>query len=90
MRIRVRVKPGSSRNRVGGRYPGQHGDELIVSVTARAVDGQANAAVVERLAAALGCPRREIEIVSGATGRSKVVEIPDACAALASALLSQS
>ena len=89
MRIRVRVKPGSSRNRVGGRYPGQHGDELVVSVTARAVDGQANAAVVARLAAALDCPRRDIQIVSGTTGRSKVIEIPEACAALASALLDQ-
>lgn len=87
MKLRVRVKPGSSRDRVGGRYPGQYGDELVVAVTARAVDGRANAAVVARLAAALGCAKAEVEIASGLTARSKVVTVPDSCAGAAAGLL---
>lgn len=80
MKVRLRVKPGSHRNHVGGSYPGPHGPELVVAVTARAMDGQANVAVVVQLAQNLGCPKSEIRIVSGHTGRSKSVEIPDFCA----------
>ena len=54
---------------------GVHGDALKVRVAAPPVDGAANAALVELLAAALGIPRRGVRIVSGASSRSKVVEI---------------
>lgn len=74
MRVTIRVKPGSSRTKVGGRYGD---DALIVAVNAPAVDGRANEAVIEALAQALDCRRSDITIVSGHTGRTKVVEIPD-------------
>ena len=69
----VRVKPGSSRTRVGGG----HGDPpaLVVAVNAPAVDGRANDAVVAALAEALGLRRADVEIVSGHTGRTKVVRV---------------
>lgn len=69
----VRVKPGSSRTRVGGGY----GDPpaLVVAVNAPAVDGRANDAVVAALAEALGLRRADVEIVSGHTGRTKVVRV---------------
>ena len=69
----VRVKPGSSRTRVGGGY----GDPpaLVVAVNAPAVDGRANDAVVAALAEALGLKRADVEIVSGHTGRTKVVRV---------------
>ena len=69
----VRVKPGASRTRVGGGY----GDPpaLVVAVTAPAVDGRANDAVVRALAEALGLRRAAIEIVGGHAARSKVVRI---------------
>lgn len=73
MRVRVHVRPGSSRTRVGGT----HDDALVVSVTARAVEGKATEAVLRAIADALGVPRREVQLVSGATGRRKVVEVPD-------------
>lgn len=53
-----------------------------MTVTARAVDGAANAAVCDALAAALGVRRRQVRIVAGARSRSKVVEIDDAPADL--------
>lgn len=85
MRLPVRVKPGSSRTAVGGTY----GDPpaLIVAVTARAVDGQANAAVALAVAAALGVRRSDVRIAGGAASRSKVLEVPDACREAVAALL---
>lgn len=70
LRIRVRVKTGSSRPGVGGRY----GDgELVVAVSARPVDGAANAAVLAAIAAAFGVRPRAVSLVLGSSNRSKVL-----------------
>ena len=80
LRIRVRVKPGASRVRVGGRY-GE--DQLIVAVNAPPVDGAANEAVTRAVASALDVRPRQVTLVSGHTARSKVLEVdvPDSAAA---------
>lgn len=76
--VTVRVRPGASRTRVGGRYePSGAPAELTVAVTARPVDGDANRAVIAAVADAFGVRRRQVELVSGATARSKVVRIDD-------------
>jgi len=84
MRFSIRVRPGSSRTTVGGTYD----DALVVRVTARAVDGAATEAALTAVAAALGVRRRQVVLVSGATSRTKVVEVDadpkDVTAALAS------
>ena len=86
MRFQIRVRPGASRTRVGGR----RGDALTVAVTARAVEGQANEAVRSALAVAFGVRMRQVTIVAGERGRDKVVEIepapPDAAQTLAELL----
>jgi uncharacterized protein len=71
IRFGVRVQPRSSRAGIDG----VHGEALKVRVNAPPVDGAANEAVVEVLANALGVAKRAITIVSGATSRSKVVEV---------------
>ena len=72
MRITVRVRPGASRTRVGGRW----GDEvLVVAVTARAVDGRATAAVCAAVAEAFGVRPREVTVVTGERSRTKVLEV---------------
>jgi uncharacterized protein (TIGR00251 family) len=86
MRVAVRVKPGASRTAVGGSLDGA----LVVRVTARAVEGQANVALIRALAAAFGVPRRDVALVSGATSRSKVVDIAGASEQVLAALLSAS
>lgn len=85
MRIAIRVRPGASRTEVGGSHDGA----LVVRVTARAVDGQANAAVVRALAEAFDVPRRAVSVVGGATARSKVVEVEGATEAGLALLLAR-
>lgn len=75
VRLLIRVRPGASRTRVGGRYDGPRGAALVVAVQARAVEGAANTAAVSALAEAFGVRRRDVSIVSGTTSRDKVVEI---------------
>ena len=71
MRVTIRVKPGSGRTSVGGRYD----DALVVRVGERAVDGKATEAALRALAEALGVRRADLRLVTGATSRTKIVEI---------------
>jgi uncharacterized protein (TIGR00251 family) len=52
-----------------------HGISLKVRVTAPPVEGMANDALVELLSKALHVSRRNVCIVSGASSRTKVIEI---------------
>lgn len=74
--VSVRVKPGSSRQRVGGRYPGPHGDALVVEVTARAARGKATDAARRALAGALGVPPSSVTLRTGARSRDKIFSVP--------------
>lgn len=71
----VRVKPGASRTRVGGRHDGPHGPALVVSVNARAVDGRATEATLRAVAAALGLRPRQVTLHAGPTSRDKLIAI---------------
>lgn len=82
MRVTIRVRPGSGRTVVGGSHDGA----LVVRVGERAVDGRATEAALAALASALGVRRKEVALVTGATSRTKVVEVPDACGASVAAL----
>ena len=73
--VTVRVRPGASRTRVGGRYGDGPERILVVAVTERAVGGAATEAVLVALARAFGVRRRHVALVTGATARTKVVRI---------------
>ncbi|NJC69805.1 DUF167 domain-containing protein [Planosporangium thailandense] len=73
--IAVRVKPGSSRTRVGGGYAGPHGAALVVAVTAPAVDGRATEAARRALADALQLRPATVSLRSGATSRDKIFAV---------------
>jgi uncharacterized protein YggU (UPF0235/DUF167 family) len=75
LRTAVRVRPGARADVVGGRRDGPRGPALLVAVRARAVDGQANAAVAAALAVAFGVRRTAVEIVAGHRSRDKLVAI---------------
>ena len=65
----MRVSPGARRSGIVGR----HGDAWKVRVTAAPENGRANDAVVRLLADALSVPRESVTLVSGHTGRDKIV-----------------
>ncbi len=75
MRVPLRVRPGASRTAVGGSYGHGADARLVVAVNARAVDGAATKAVLVAVAKAFGARPRQVELVSGATSRDKVVDI---------------
>ena len=67
--LEIRVRPNSSRNKVGGSVG--EPPRLVVAVQAPAVDGKANQAVVKELASAFGLRARDFTIVYGELGRDK-------------------
>ena len=71
MRVTLRVRPGAGRTAVGGA----HGGALVVRVSAPAVDGRATEAALAAVAEAFGVRRRAVTLVSGATSRTKVVDV---------------
>jgi uncharacterized protein len=71
MRVAVRVVPRARRTAVEPLADGG----FRVTVTAPALEGQANEAVIDALAAYLRVPRSKVRIVLGQRARRKVVEI---------------
>jgi len=69
--LELHVQPGAARSGFAGAY----GERVKVRLAARAVDGRANAALVEFLAAHYKVPRRCVRIVAGLKSRDKRVVI---------------
>ena len=67
----VLVQPRASRAKFGP----VHDDRIKLAVTSPPVDGEANAAVIELVAAALGVPRRDVEVIAGMTSRRKTLRV---------------
>ena len=63
------MQPRASRNEVAGL----RGAEVRVRITAPPVDGAANDALIQFLAAALGLSRADVTLLTGQGSRSKVV-----------------
>ena len=62
---------GAARTAVAGL----HGGRLKLRLAAHAVEGAANAALTEFLAAQFGVPQRDVTIVAGARARVKRVAV---------------
>jgi len=76
IRLRVRVKPGSSRQAVLGRTRLSDGQEaVLIAVTAPPEGGKANEAVAGLLAKPWGVPKSSIAVRIGATSRTKILEV---------------
>jgi uncharacterized protein YggU (UPF0235/DUF167 family) len=54
---------------------GDHDGALVIRVSARAVDGKATEAALRALAEALGVRRAEVSLVTGASSRTKLVDV---------------
>lgn len=70
MRVKVRVVPKASKNEVRAEQ-----GFLKVYVTAPAVEGKANKAMIELLADFFRVRKRNIRIIKGDRSREKVIEI---------------
>jgi len=69
--IKIRVQPRASRNKIAGVM----GDALKVTLTAPPVDGAANAACIAFFSSLFGVPKNRVEILSGHTGRTKMIKL---------------
>lgn len=71
--LQVKVKP-HSRQAVLEQQPD---GTWLARVKAPPVDGKANAAVIELIAAHFGVRKADVVIKSGASGRLKIVQVDD-------------
>lgn len=69
--LELKTIPNAPRDQVAGWL----GDALKVKVHAPALDGRANEALLEFLAAELGLPKRAVTLVRGDKSRHKVVRL---------------
>lgn len=65
--LAVHIQPNSSRNQINGI----HGDRLKIRITARPVDGKANAALIAFVAELFSTPKSAVSINSGHNSRAK-------------------
>lgn len=71
VRVTVRAKPRATKSRIVGVREGA----LEVALAAPPVDGAANEELVVTLARAFDVPRSSVRVVTGQTGRNKVVQL---------------
>ncbi len=71
IRLKVRVIPNARKNEVVACTE----DEIRLKVKAPAVDGKANAALIEFLAELTDVPRSRIRVRTGEKARTKIIEI---------------
>jgi uncharacterized protein (TIGR00251 family) len=69
--LKVRVIPNAKKNEFGGYRDG----ELVLRLTAPAVQGKANRAAVEFLARFVGVPRSAVLLARGESSRHKIFQI---------------
>lgn len=71
MILEVHVQPGARRS----EFAGQHGERIKIRLAARAVDNQANEALVAFLAEHYRVPKSCVRIAAGLKSRQKRVVI---------------
>jgi uncharacterized protein (TIGR00251 family) len=67
----LHVQPGAKRT----EFAGMHGERRKLRLAAPPVDGKANAALIEFIAAQYGVPKRNVTIEAGEHSRQKRVRV---------------
>jgi uncharacterized protein (TIGR00251 family) len=70
-RLKLRIVPNARRDEIVGEY----GDAVKIKVAAPAVEGKANAALLEFIADQLDVPARTVTLLSGDKSRDKTIGI---------------
>ena len=71
--VKVKIVPGSSKNKIVGVY----NDSLKITITTPPVEGKANKKCIAYLAKYFDVTKSKIEIISGQTGKNKLIKIYD-------------
>ena len=71
LHLLLHVQPGARQNSIADL----HGDRLKIKIHAPAVDGKANAALLNFIAECFGASKTDITILQGETGRLKALRI---------------
>jgi uncharacterized protein len=85
--LAVRAQPGAKKTQIAGLYGEGAAAQLKIAVKARAVEGQANDALLAFLAEIFALPKSAIELASGTRARSKVFLLRGVSLARADAVL---
>jgi len=83
VRLRIRVTPRAKRTALAGIVEVDGRPALAIRLAAPPVDGAANKALLAFLASAMKVPKSRLRIVSGETGRLKVVAVAGLAAGIA-------
>ncbi|HRN77078.1 DUF167 domain-containing protein [Ottowia sp.] len=71
LKLPIHATPGAKRTEAAG----EHGGALRVRLGAPPVDGKANAALIAWAARAFGVPKTQVELLHGASGRQKLLQL---------------
>jgi uncharacterized protein (TIGR00251 family) len=77
LRLEIKAIPGASKTELAGIKDGR----LRIRLAAAPEDGKANAEMLNFLSKTLGCPKRDLRLISGEKSRLKVIAIPVECRA---------
>jgi uncharacterized protein (TIGR00251 family) len=72
IRLEIKAVPGASKTETAGVKDGR----LKIRLAAAPEDGKANAAMLNFLSKALGCPKRDLQFLSGEKSRLKTIAFP--------------
>ena len=72
IRLEIKAVPGASNTELAGVKDGR----LRVRIAAAPEDGKANAQMLNFLSKALGCPKRDLQLLSGEKSRLKTITFP--------------
>jgi len=73
--LEIKAVPGASKTELAGIKDGR----LRIRLAAAPEDGKANAELLSFLSKTLGCPKRDLRLVSGEKSRLKVVALSLEC-----------
>lgn len=80
--LAVRVTPNARRSEFAGwSRDEQDRPVLLIRLKAPPAEGKANEELLRFLAESLGCRKSAVQLLRGATGRQKTVELPAECRA---------
>jgi uncharacterized protein (TIGR00251 family) len=73
--INLYVKPNATMDKMIGSKIINNQEYLVVATRAKAIEGQANQAIIALLAKVLNLKKHQIEIISGFKSRYKVIKL---------------